>query len=72
MRDRRGLLRRVRDRVGELFAATAGSGGELELAAEHGERGAQLMTGVRDEGMLSSQRAVQASEQVVHGAREPP
>ena len=48
-------------------------GGEhLQLAADHGERGAQLVRGVRDERALARERVGEAVEHVVEGVREHP
>ena len=55
-------------RGGQVVPAAAGTRRQLQLAAQHRQRGAQLVAGVGDEGPLPGQRPLQPAEQVVHRA----
>ena len=55
-----GLLGGMRHRLSQFLAAPAGTAGQLELAAQHGERRAQLMAGIGDQRALPGERTLEA------------
>ncbi len=70
-RDPRDLgLHDTRDPAHLLLARFALGGEHLDLPADHGERGAQLVGRVRDERALPLESLGQAVEHVVEGVRE--
>ena len=63
-----GLLDGGADRGLQRWTGGAIAGDQLELGAQHGQRRAQLMAGVRHERALPLHRSVNAGQHLVHGA----